>query len=431
MAAEVKVAQLLSADSNSKLLSGVNSAAQIANAIPDDIANPFVLAPAVPTQVGDRGIHYDFNHGARVLLPEGKWRVTLKDELCGNILYQSEVGACTVASARKYFVPFSIKIEDATTDEVVLFHEMDLINKTVLVQLPVGTLGDSIAWFSYLERFRLKHGCNLICSMSELISPLFSETYPEIKFITKKEAADVSAYATYYIGLFFRGDTENQQPSDYRLVGLHKTAAHILGVDTRDEAPKVKKFKRTIKEKYVCIGIQSSTQCKYWNNPVGWREVVKSLKERGYRVLCIDKELMHGSGLVWNHIPYGAEDFTGALPLIERAALLQHADFFVGVSSGLSWLAWACQIPVVMISGMTHPINEFDSPYRIHNTLVCNSCWNDTQIIFNHFDFLWCPRHAGTPRQFECSRMITPEFVMKIIDRCIANLPEKKSAKLI
>ena len=205
-------------------------------------------------------------------------------------------------------------------------------------------------------------------------------------------------------------------------MGLHKTAAYILGVDTKESPPTVQSFDRTIPEKYVCIAVQSSTQCKYWNNPFGWRDVVKHLKAKGYRVLCIDKSDTHGAGLTWNYIPHGAEDFTGPHPLTERAALLQHAEMFIGVSSGLSWLAWACGTPVVMISGMTHPINEFESPYRIHNTNVCNSCWNDGQIIFDHFDFLWCPRHKGTERQFECSKLITSEHVTRTIDRCIVDL---------
>ncbi|MEJ0003708.1 MAG: hypothetical protein WDN30_09295 [Pararobbsia sp.] len=36
---------------------------------------------------------------------------------------------------------------------------------------------------------------------------------------------------------------------------------------------------------------------------------------------------------------------------LERARWLKHAAFFVGLSSGLSWLAWAAGTPVVLISG--------------------------------------------------------------------------------
>jgi autotransporter strand-loop-strand O-heptosyltransferase len=96
---------------------------------------------------------------------------------------------------------------------------------------------------------------------------------------------------------------------------------------------------------------------------------------------------------------------------------LRHADFFIGLSSGLSWLAWAAGCTVVLISGFTHPSNEFATPYRVINWHACNSCWNDPRIRFDHKDFLWCPRHAGTPRQFECTRLITASQVTQVIER--------------
>lgn len=76
---------------------------------------------------------------------------------------------------------------------------------------------------------------------------------------------------------------------------------------------------------------------------------------------------------------------------------------------------------VVLISGFTLPLNEFATPYRVINYHVCNGCWNDTQIVFDHKDFEWCPRLKGTERQYECSRYITPEAVNKVIDRLMAD----------
>jgi autotransporter strand-loop-strand O-heptosyltransferase len=71
--------------------------------------------------------------------------------------------------------------------------------------------------------------------------------------------------------------------------------------------------------------------------------------------------------------------------------------------------------PVVMISGFTHPTNEFSTPYRVINYHACNGCWNDVRHCFDHKDFLYCPRHANTPRQFECTRAITVEQVKAAI----------------
>jgi autotransporter strand-loop-strand O-heptosyltransferase len=80
-------------------------------------------------------------------------------------------------------------------------------------------------------------------------------------------------------------------------------------------------------EPYVCIAVQSTTQSKYWNNPDGWRVVVNFLRDAGYRVVCIDQKPTHGHGLIWNHIPNGAEDLTGDRTLEERYRYLKHAAF--------------------------------------------------------------------------------------------------------
>ena len=122
------------------------------------------------------------------------------------------------------------------------------------------------------------------------------------------------------------------------MVGLHRTAGYILGVDPAETPPRlsISDDTRPIADPYVCIAVQSSSGCKMWNNPYGWREVVAHLKGRGYRVICIDQKPVHGGGLLYASIPHGAEDETGDRPLAERARWLKHADAFIGLSSGLA-----------------------------------------------------------------------------------------------
>lgn len=388
--------------------------------LPNSSETIFADPPSVPSQKGPKGIRYDFNFGCRVQVPTLKdgqlWRIRLSDTLTGNVIFESTLQGGSVESSKKFCVPF--KLECWIDDRLVFAHEMDLNGKQVLVQIPVGTLGDGIAWFPYVDAFQKQHGCMLTCIISKPLKALFENNYPNIRFIEKGEVIDQSEfYASYRLGLFFDDWSCTHQPVDFRYVGLHKTAAHILGVEPVEIKPQIHfaTEERTIHEPYVCIGVQSSTQCKYWNNPYGWLDLVAWLKSLGYRILCIDKDRAGGQGLNWNYIPNGAEDFTGDLPLAERASLLKHADFYVGLSSGLAWLAWAAGTPVVMISGFTHPNNEFHTPYRVFNYHTCNSCWNDPKVMFDHHDFLWCPRHKGTERQFECTRLITLGHVKSII----------------
>ncbi|WP_426422613.1 autotransporter strand-loop-strand O-heptosyltransferase [Bradyrhizobium genosp. A] len=380
---------------------------------------PYPAPAETPTQQGPMGIQYDFNDGCRVLLPEAEhlWRVRLSDLDTGNILFETDLKAGRINSTKRYFV--RARIEIWTEGREVLSHDYSAENRDVMVQFPVGTLGDSLGWFPYAVKFKDKHGCKLTCAIGEKLIPLLAPAYPDINFIPHEEVEPSRYYATYSMGLFFDDKDGVQQPCDFRHVGLHRTAGYILGVDPTEVPPRLElaDASRPIDDRYVCIAAQSTTQCKYWNNPHGWREIVAFLKEAGYRVICIDQKPTHGHGLLWNHIPYGAEDQTGDRPLADRARWLAHADFFVGLSSGLSWLAWATGVPVVMISGFTHPTNEFDTPYRVINYHACNSCWNDVRVRFDHKDFLWCPRHKDTSRQFECTRLITAEQVKAAITR--------------
>ena len=381
--------------------------------------SPYPAPAGEPTQPGQLGIQFDFNHGARVSLPQSSqpWRVRLSDLDTGNVLFETVLGAGQVASSKRYYVRFGIEVW--LKDEIVFRHDYSAKDREVLIQFPVGTLGDLMGWFPYAVKFKQQHGCKLTCAMGEKIIPLFQEAYPDITFVKHEEVKVDQFYATYSIGLFFGDKDLLFQPCDFRLVGLHRTAGYILGVDPAEEPPKIALAddSRPVDEPYVCIAVQSTTQCKYWNNPDGWRSIVKFLKHPGYRIICIDQKPTHGNGIVWNHIPNGAEDETGDRPLQERARWIKHAEFFVGLSSGLSWLAWALHKPVVMISGFTHPLNEFATPYRVINYHTCNSCWNDPQHRFEHKNFLWCPRHKDTPRQFECTRLITVDQVESAIRR--------------
>jgi autotransporter strand-loop-strand O-heptosyltransferase len=388
---------------------------------------PYPPPADTPTQAGPNGIRYDFNLGARLLLPtrqEGEWRARLSDIDTGNTLFESRNKGAMIASSKRFYVRFRLEVFDG--EECVFTHDYDCKDREVLIQFPVGTLGDTLAWLPYAVRFGEVNGCKLTCALSGLIVPLIKDRYPDISFVTHEEVVErkltESAYASYCLGLFFDDTANVWQPTDFRLVGLHRTAGYILGVDPTEAPPKVtiSDDPRPIPEPYVCIAVQSSSGCKMWNNPLGWREVVAHLKSKGLRVICIDQKPVHGSGLLYTHIPHDAEDQTGDRPLTERAHWIKHAEAFVGLSSGLAWLAWAVGVPSVVISGFTHPTNEFTTPYRVINWHTCNSCWNDPALRFKHDDFMWCPRHQNTPRHFECTRLITATQVIAQVDRALA-----------
>ena len=382
--------------------------------------------PKVPTQNAINEIKFDFNDGLRVLIPKHakSYRIRFVDLDNKFTIYDAIIPANQegmALSAKKYYIRFRLIISDPNTDELLFSHDYNAENKNVVIRFPVHTLGDSIAWFSYVERFQQKHQCNLYCVVSSWFSELVAKQYPNIKFISKEEAATLDSYANYNIGLYEINNTSHQ-PIDHRYIGLHKFAAEILGVDYEEIPPRFDlSSPRLIKEKYVCIAVQSTNLAKMWNNPLGWEKVIAFLKENGYRVLCIDKERFTGKAGTYTYMPNEAENFTGNLPLQERINLIKDADFFIGLSSGLSWLAWGCKVPVVLISGFTAPWNEFYTPYRIINRNVCNSCWNDFKE-FNLSNYWNCPKFQNEDRQFECTSQISSEKVIDTIKQLIKEI---------
>lgn len=385
--------------------------------------------PKLAMKSGIDGIDYDFNLGARVSVPKGDYRVKLIDRDACLTVYDQEASGVIVSSSKRYFVNFRIEVhqlnKEKSTDkkkfyDLLYAHDYDAKGKNVLIKFPDGAIGDMLAWFPYAEEFRKKHQCNLYVAMSDRFREIFEPAYPELHFVKEEEKPE-KLYASYYMGLFAPWDDRNLQPLDWRVVGLQGHAAALLGLDQREVKPKLTagKYKEKIKEPYVCIAAQATAQAKYWNNASGWIEVTEYLKKKGYRVLCIDRERITVNGNFGNTIPYGTEDFTGNLSLQERIDLLAGAEFFVGLPSGLSWLAWAVGIPVVMIAGFTAPGTEFYTPYRVQQFHTCNSCCNDTRNKHEYGDFGACPHHRNTDREFECTRGITGGYVMKVIDRVI------------
>lgn len=374
------------------------------------------------------GLRVDFNFGARVQVPEGKWRVRIIDLRTAQVLADKECSKEWVTSPVRYYVPW--RVEVLQEGKPIFSHTMNLKGQRVFMKFCSGAMGDSLGWIPYVEEFRKKHGCTVCLSMSPAVANLLKDTYPEIQFVGPAERPG-PFYASYYIGCFFPPDNRVYQPSSWKIAGIQGAAAHILDLPAKSICPQVKRdAPRTIQEPYVCIAAQASSQSKYWNNPEGWIRTVQWLKEQGYRVLCIDKERCYGLGWKQNLIPWGAEDFTGDRPLKERLDLLVHADFFIGLASGLSWLAWSAGLPVVLISGFSLPHTEFPTPYRVINYNACTGCWEDDRYTFEHGNFHWCPRHEGdVERQFECTRKINHVQVIETCHRLMADhhlTPKKK-----
>lgn len=400
---------------------------------------PQTLTQETPVE----GLRFDFNLGLRVGVPEGNYRVRFIDREAALTVYDAAASGVVATSTKRYFVNFRLEVYETPTEEeqkaakakdetlepkLIFSHDYDAKGKPVLMKFAGAAMGDLLAWFPYAEAFRKKHGCQLYTEMDARYIEILREGYPEIHFLAPGDQRPEGLYATYYVGLFAPWDDRNLQPVDWRVVGLQAHAAYLLGVEAKELRPRLLPSPQAASVRppedtpYVCIAAQATAQCKYWNNAPGWMDTIAYLKELGYRVLCVDRDRVTSNGLFSNTIPYGAEDFTGDRPLQERVDLISGATFFIGLPSGLSWLAWGAGVPVIMISGFTSPGTEFYTPYRVQQFHTCHSCANDQRFEHKYDDFGACPHHRGTDREFECTRCISPDAVKKTIDRLRSEL---------
>jgi len=311
---------------------------------------------------------------------------------------------------REYFTKWNTKIWE--NGYLIYDYTLDLKDKRVYICLDSSSLGDTLSWVPYIREFKDKHQCQLI--VSTFMNYLFRYSYPDIEFIEPGTVAK-NIYAMYKIGWFYKDGEFDvaKNPSDFKKLPLQKTASDILGLDYKETRPLLN-IPKVERKKKVGFGLHSTCQAKYWNNPTGWQEVVDYLNSLGYEVILYSRE---NDGYMGNFHPKGITKFEAGSTerLIEDMA---SCEFFVGLGSGLSWLAWSLKLPVVLISGFSEEYSEtILDTYRVINKSVCNGCFNRHRL--NASDWNWCPDHQGTERQFECTKNITSQMVIDKINQVI------------
>jgi len=301
---------------------------------------------------------------------------------------------------REYFTRWRTKVWE--NDELIYDNVLNFKGKRVFISFDSSSLGDSIAWIPYVEEFRKTHDCHVIVSTFK--NELFENIYPHLEFVKPGSIVN-NIVAQYKIGWFYNKD---KQPTDPNIIPLQQTASDILGLPFKEIHSPIHFVpqERPFENKYIGIATQSTSGLKYWTRPNGWETLIEYLKSEGYDIVYLSKEKSDLKGIK-RLKDYGMESTMNAI---------HHAEFIIGLSSGLSWLAWGLGKHVVMISNFTAPDHEFVSNCtRIINHDVCNSCWNKPGVKLDKGDWWWCPEHKNTPRHFECHKQITPEMIIEKI----------------
>jgi autotransporter strand-loop-strand O-heptosyltransferase len=277
-----------------------------------------------------------------------------------------------------------------------------------------NSLGDFIAWTPIVAKYAREK--NTIVNYFTPYANILKNNYPELNFFDYNQKEAYGDSIDFKIGCF--------DDIDWRNKNLQEIACSILNLDYKEERCKIKNNNESKKldyEKYVCIAVQTTGQFKYWNNKDGWFKTVDYLKSIGYKVVCIDKHYSFGSSPHINVCPNNVDYFAGNDSFEEITNILYNCDFFIGLSSGLSWLAWGLNKKVIRINNSVAVNFEFFTPYNVHNTNVCNSCFNNNKYNFARNNWSWCPEN----KDFECSKQITFEMVKEKIDLCINDINKK------
>jgi autotransporter strand-loop-strand O-heptosyltransferase len=354
-------------------------------------------------------IFYNFVDGAYVELKSESavpYKVSFIDVETGVTHFSTTLTSGHWAKTSiQYFKNWRIEIWDPFNNLIEAVN-YDATGQQVYIALESKALGDTFAWLPYVEEFRKKHNCTVMCSTFH--NGLFEKTYPEIKFIEPGSRVN-NVYAVYRLGWFNKDDRfdSDRNPRDFKLGPLQRTATDILGLEYSEIKPLIGYPARKLTKK-VGLGIHSTAQAKYWNNSTGWQEVTNWLIKNGYEPVILSRE---EDGYMGNPNPVGAVQLVPG-PLESVIHELSECQAFIGISSGLTWLAWATDTPTVQISGFTEPFNEpNEGIVKVSAPSgACSGCANRAR--FDAGDWNWCPDQKGTDRQFECSKLIRADEVI-------------------
>ena len=350
-----------------------------------------------------------------------KYNVVFKNQKTGEIPFSAVLPNNHWASVNeKYFIPWLIYIENIENGEVIF--EYDLLNeiqtRKTHVYFDSNSIGDNMAWMPAVEEFRKTYGIqNLTCAT--FFNNLFEQNYSDISFKEPNTGFD-DFEIQYRIPWLEKGQFS---PLDCRETSLQNVCASILGCDGMKEVPAkitVKEKETLLKKPYVAIGMQSTAQAKYWNNPGAWEKLTEYIQKKGYDVVFVDKHEHFGKEPHMNSNPPNAIK-RNERTLDQTIATIAGSEFFIGIGSGLSWISWALNKEVILISGFSQPFSEFETKCtRIINTDVCHGCYN--RVKLDPSNWTWCPDHEGTDRMFECTKNISVETVCNAVDNVIQKL---------
>ena len=87
--------------------------------------------PALTQVDKETGIAFDFNYGARVQVPKGKYHVRLIDRDACLTIYEADADGVIVTSTKKFYVNFAVEVSQQEDHKVIFQHDYDCRGRKV------------------------------------------------------------------------------------------------------------------------------------------------------------------------------------------------------------------------------------------------------------------------------------------------------------
>lgn len=290
-------------------------------------------------------------------------------------------------------------------EELVQYNELepnckDLKDKTILLHFDSFCLGDSICFAAFIDHFIDYHQPRYVY-ITTFLRHIFESNNDRVEFIS---ATDISRSLTIDKLINVGYDKNDLQHTMGGMFYATKDTMLIPQNLKPGKVPVIPKQRNVIRNK-ITIAPETLKKIAEWDKDK-WQNLVNILVNNGFEVYNVSYEdRMKLDNVVDVH---GFDDINVSLGHILDSRL------FIGLSSGLAWLAWSYNVPVVMISGFTKKHNEFDC-YRVMSESGCSGCFN----IFKNIKTT-CPIFKDTDRSNECSKLITVDMVIEQINKALS-----------
>lgn len=146
----------------------------------------------------------------------------------------------------------------------------------------------------------------------------------------------------------------------------------------------------------VAIHATSGVATKDWPY---FEELTEELRKSGFGTVQV--------GAKSDKLVSGAVDLRGKMSMLELAAFLSQCAVFVGLDSGLSYMADAMKVPTIVIQGSTDPVTSGPISARVRHLFAQETGYEDCQTVRCHVN---C-RH-----EVNCNTKITVPQVVKELE---------------